>query len=104
MTTSIRARRRPVALSAAVFALLTWSMAVIAPAAACEFDVVKKHIDEVLDRDKDKGAVFRREVATGSDSIAMMEKLAPPKMREQIDICRFHVAEYLTKRGYPPAH
>lgn len=99
MIISNRANRRLGALLA-----FTLSMATVLPAAACDIEPVKKYIDEVLDRDKEKGAIFRREVASGSDSIAMMEKLAPPKMREEIDICRFHAAEYLTKRGFPPAH
>jgi hypothetical protein len=25
-------------------------------------------------------------------------------MREKVDVCRFYVAEYLTKRGFPPPH
>ena len=72
--------------------------------AACEFAVVKQQIDLVLDRDAEKAAAFRREVATGSDSIAVLESLVSPAMRERIDICRFDTAEYLTKRGFPPFH
>ncbi len=76
----------------------------IAWASACEFAAVKKQIDDIIDRDKDKGAVFRREVAAGSDSIEVMNQLVSAPMREQIDICRYFVAEYLAKRGFPPAH
>lgn len=72
--------------------------------AACEFATVKQQIDTVLDRDTDKAAKFRREVGTGSDSIAVLESLVTPEMAKQIDICRFETAEYLTKRGFPPFH
>ena len=83
-------------------------VALLAPAvparAACDFAPVKRQIDNVLDKDAAKAAKFRREVSEGSDSIAMMEKLVADDMREQLDICRFEAAEYLTKRGYPPFH
>ena len=75
-----------------------------APAAACDFEPVKKQIDIVLDQDKEKGARFRREVAEGSDSLAVLGRLVSEDMREKIDVCRFHAAEYLAKRGFPPAH
>jgi hypothetical protein len=72
--------------------------------AACEFPVVKQAIDIVLDRDAELAAKFRREVAAGSDSIAVMEALVSPEMAKKIDLCRFETAEYLTKRGFPPFH
>jgi hypothetical protein len=72
--------------------------------AACEFAPVRQQIDIVLDRDHERGAKFRRDVASGSDSIAAMEALVSAEMREQIDICRYDVTEYLTKRGFPPFH
>jgi hypothetical protein len=72
--------------------------------AACYFAPVKQQIDIVLDRDHERGTRFRREVASGSDSIAAMEALVSAEMREKIDICRYDVAEYLTKRGFPPFH
>jgi hypothetical protein len=78
---------------------------VTAPAqAACDFPAVKQQIDMVLDRDAARGEKFRREVASGSDSIAVMESLVAPEMAKKIDICRFEAAEYLTKRGFPPFH
>ena len=77
----------------------------VAPArGACEFAAVKQQIDIVIDRDTDKGAKFRREITSGSDSIAVLETLVSLEMREKIDICRFETAEYLTKRGFPPFH
>jgi hypothetical protein len=82
-------------------------LAVITPAlaqAACDFPVVKNQIDTVLDKDAARAEKFRREVASGADSIAVMEALVGPEMAEQIDICRFETAEYLTKRGFPPFH
>jgi hypothetical protein len=72
--------------------------------AACDFPAVKQQIDAVLDRDAARGEKFRREVASGSDSIAVMESLVAPEMAKKIDICRFETAEYLTKRGFPPFH
>jgi hypothetical protein len=75
-----------------------------ASAADCDFEPVKKQIDIVLDQDKEKGARFRREVAEGSDSLAVLDRLVSEEMREKIDVCRFYAAEYLAKRGFPPAH
>ena len=72
--------------------------------AGCEFATVKQQIDRILDRDADKAAKFRREVADGSDSIMVIESLVSPEMSEKIDICRFETGEYLTKRGFPPFH
>ena len=72
--------------------------------AACDFPAVKQQIDTVLDRDPGRGEKFRREVASGSDSIAVLESLVAPAMAKKIDICRFETAEYLTKRGFPPFH
>ena len=81
------------------------AVVVTAPArAACDFPAVKQQIDAVLDRDAARGEKFRREVASGSDSIAVMESLVAPELAKKIDICRFETAEYLTKRGFPPFH
>ena len=73
-------------------------------AQACEFAVVKQQIDIVLDQDARLGAEFRKQVKEGADSIAVLETLVSAEMQKQVDICRFHVAEYLTKRGFPPPH
>jgi hypothetical protein len=75
-----------------------------AHAAACDFEPVKKQIDSILDQDQEKGARFRKQVAEGSDSLAVLERLVSEDMREKIDVCRFYAAEYLAKRGFPPAH
>jgi hypothetical protein len=72
--------------------------------AACDFGVVKQQIDTILDNDVEKGAKFRREVISGADSIAVMEALVSTDMADKIDVCRFEVGEYLTKRGFPPFH
>jgi hypothetical protein len=78
---------------------------VMAPThAACDFPAVKQQIDVLLDRDAARAEKFRREVASGSDSIAVLESLVAPEMAKKIDICRFETAEYLTKRGFPPFH
>lgn len=76
----------------------------MATAAACDFEPVKKQIDNVLDQDQEKGARFRKEVAEGSDSLAVLGRLVSEDMREKIDVCRFYAAEYLARRGFPPAH
>lgn len=72
--------------------------------AACDFPLVKVQIDALLDRDAVRGEKFRREVASGADSIAVLEALVAPETAMKIDICRFETAEYLTKRGFPPFH
>lgn len=69
---------------------------------ACEFPAVKQQIDIVLDRDTEKAAEFRREVASGSDSLEVLGTFVSAEMREKIDICRFEAGEYLAKRGFPP--
>jgi hypothetical protein len=103
--TSMQCERRRwrlsfLALPAAVLTAMT-----LTPAqAACDFPTVKNQIDTVLDRDAIRGEKFRREVASGADSIAMLESLVAPEMAKKIDICRFETAEYLTKRGFPPFH
>jgi hypothetical protein len=88
------------ALPAAVLTAMT-----LAPArAACDFPTVKSQIDAVLDKDQARAEKFRREVASGADSIAVLESLVAPETAKKIDICRFETAEYLTKRGFPPFH
>jgi hypothetical protein len=72
--------------------------------AACDFSSVRQQIDNVLDKDTTKGATFRREVTEGADSTTMIEALVAADMRDKVDICRFEVGEYLTKRGFPPFH
>ncbi len=86
---------------------MAFAVAFLMPApaqATCDFPAVKQQIDTVLDRDAARGEKFRREVASGSDSIAVLESLVAPEMAKKIDICRFETAEYLTKRGFPPFH
>jgi hypothetical protein len=87
--------------AAAAFAVLLFAAA---GARACEFPGVKEQIDIVLDRDARLGAEFRAQVKDGSDSVAVIETLVSAEMREKVDVCRFYVAEYLTKRGFPPPH
>jgi hypothetical protein len=87
--------------AAAALAVLLFAAA---GARACEFPVVKEQIDTVLEKDARLGAEFRAQVKEGSDSVAVIESLVTAEMREKVDICRFYVAEYLTKRGFPPPH
>jgi hypothetical protein len=90
--------------SLAITGWLTALFLVASGAQACEFPVVKEQIDTVLDKDARLGAEFRAHVKDGSDSVAVLESLVSAEMREKVDICRFYVAEYLTKRGFPPPH
>ena len=77
----------------------------VAAQATCkEFQEVKAAIDTILDKDAAKGAAFRKEFKEGSDSIHVIEQMVDEPMRKKIDICRYDVAEYLTKRGFPPPH
>ena len=91
---------------AAVTVMLLWlgigQQAVMAQ--SCDFALVKAEIDQVIERDPARAARFRKEVAEGSDSIKVLTDLARKDLHPMIDICRFDVAEYLTKRGFPPAH
>ena len=82
--------------AAAALAVLLFAAA---GARACEFPIVKEQIDIVLDRDARLGAEFRAQVKDGSDSVAVIESLVSAEMREKVDVCRFYVAEYLTKRA-----
>ena len=81
--------------AAASLAILLFAAA---GARACEFPIVKEQIDIVLDRDARLGAEFRAQVKD------VIETLVSAEMREKVDVCRFYVAEYLTKRGFPPPH
>lgn len=94
---------RPASLLLALLAGLGLAVGA-AKAQTCNFANVKQHIDRVIDRDPELGALFRKEFKEGYDSIAILEKLLGEETARQIDICRFDAAEYLTKRGFPPAH
>ena len=78
------------------------------PAAAqatCQhFTEVKAAIDNVIDTDAALGANFRKQFKEGADSIYIIEQLVDASMVKKVDICRYDVAEYLTKRGFPPPH
>ena len=75
-----------------------------AVAQTCQFAPVKAQIDTIIDKDKALGEKFRAAFKDGEDSIEALNALVDKTMQAQIDICRFYVAEYLAKRGYPPAH
>jgi hypothetical protein len=90
-------------LAALLVAVLTISASPVR-AASCNFAPVKQQIDNVLDKDAAKFATFKKEVAEGADPIAMMEKLVAEDTRKMLDICRYQVDQYLTKRGFAPFH
>ena len=106
MMMNLRACRSAARLHVLGLILATGAVAAssMAAHAACQFAPVKQAIDTILDREVEKGAKFRSEVKSGADSIAVMESLVSTEMAEQIDICRYDVGEYLTKRGFPPFH
>jgi hypothetical protein len=91
-------------LPRALLSTLIMATALLPAQAACDFSPIKSQIDALLDRDAVRGEKFRREVASGADSIAVLESLVEPQLAKKIDICRFETAEYLTKRGFPPFH
>lgn len=104
MTLVVRttARPRPRFFIGAAVATLLLSAQVTA--LACDFTAAKKEIDNVLDIDKEKSAVFRKQMAAGYDSLDVLGKMLPADAREKVEQCRFEAGEYLTKRGFPPAH
>ncbi len=73
-------------------------------AVVCDFEAVKKEIDQVTNSQLMIGQDFRRKVREGWDSVKVLTDLASGEMRKPIDICRYEVIEYLTKIGFPPAH
>ena len=73
-------------------------------AVVCDFEVVKKEIDQVTNSQLMIGQDFRQKVREGWDSVKVLTDLASDEMRKPIDICRYEVIEYLTKIGLPPAH
>jgi hypothetical protein len=70
--------------------------------AGCDFAAVRQQIDIILDRDVEKGAKFRREVASGSDSLVVLRSLLPVEVRDRIDVCHLDTAQYLSRRGFSP--
>jgi hypothetical protein len=93
--------------SAAVAVLATftlWAVPVSAQSTCAGFAEVKTAIDDVLDKDAAKGAEFRKQFKEGTDPFTIMEQLLDAEVNKKIDICRFDVANYFTKRGFPPAH
>ena len=99
----MKIRSESCALNAAVLLWLGMGSQVVL-AQSCDFSAVKLEIDQVIERDPARAVKFRKEVAEGSDSIKVLTELARKDLHKMIDICRFDVAEYLTKRGFPPAH
>lgn len=90
---------------AAALAAAVLCASVATGARACgDFPPVKAEIDRVLDHDKEKAALFRNRVKEGWDSLKVLSELVTKDVAERIDRCRFDAAEYLAKRGFPPAH
>ena len=76
----------------------------LAQATCAHFTEVKGAIDNVIDKDAKLGADFRQKFKEGEDSIHILEEMLDAEMNKKMDICRYDVAEYLTKRGFPPPH
>ena len=93
-----------------IMAALVAALPALAPGAAfaqatcAHFAEVRAAIDNVIDKDAAKAAAFRKEFKDGADSIWIIEQMVDADMRRKVDICRYDVAVYLTKRGFPPPH
>lgn len=87
------------------FVLLLGLFLTQAPSAAtCDFAPVKKVIDSVTDSKTQSGQEYKQKVHEGWDSVKVLSDMSSPEMRQAIDVCRFEVAEYLTKLGFAPSH
>lgn len=75
-----------------------------AQATCAHFAEVKAAIDNVIDKDAKLGAEFRAKFKEGEESINIIEGMVGADLAKKVDICRYDVAEYLTKRGFPPPH
>jgi len=75
-----------------------------AHAATCDFAPVKKEIDVITNVNTSSGQEYRKRVQEGWDSVKVLNDMTSADMRASIDVCRFDVAEYLTKLGFAPAH
>jgi hypothetical protein len=74
-------------------------------AAACDgFPAVRAAIEKIIKTDPTTSVAFQKEVKSGGDSLYTLEQMADRALQEKIDACRFDVAEYLTKQGFPPGH
>lgn len=91
------------ALAASLAAQVIASPGAAQPTCA-HFAEVKVAIDNVIDKDANLGADFRRKFKEGEDSIFILEGILEAAIVKKMDICRYDVAEYLTKRGFPPPH
>jgi hypothetical protein len=76
----------------------------IANAATCDFAPVKAAIDTLLDDKLQSGQEYRKKVHEGWDSVKVLSDMSSLEMRQAIDVCRFEVIEYLTKKGFAPSH
>ncbi len=75
-----------------------------AQSSCAHFTEVKAAIDNVIDKDAKLGTDFRAKFKEGEDSIYILEGMVDAEMAKKVDLCRYDVAEYLTKRGFPPPH
>ena len=82
-------------------AIATVGLTAAQPAKACDFAEVRAAIDGAIEKDA-KG--FKKEFDDGSEPFTILEKVVTAEVARKIDVCRFQAAEYLTKRGFPPAH
>jgi len=85
-------------------AVISASLLTCAWSASCNFEPVKKEIDTITDSKTQQGQAYSKKVHEGWDSVKVLSDMSSAEMRKSIDICRFEVAEYLTKLGFAPAH
>ena len=78
------------------------AFSVIPAKAACDWTAVKGEIAQVLDGpSKD---AFLKEVHAGRDPFEAIEKLVDEASRARLRECAYEAGDYLSDRGYPPAH
>ncbi len=85
-------------------AVLSASFLGCAWSATCSFEPVKKEIDFITDAKTQQGQAYSQKVHEGWDSVKVLSDMSSADMKKSIDVCRFEVAEYLTKLGFAPAH
>ncbi len=85
-------------------AVISASLLSSAWSASCNFEPLKKEIDTITDAKTQQGQAYSQKVHEGWDSVKVLSDMSSAETRKSIDVCRFEVAEYLTKLGFAPAH
>ena len=75
-----------------------------AHAGVCDWIGVKAEIDQVIASDPQRTAEFRKQIATGKDSLDVLLSLTTEPTRKAIDDCLHLVGDYLSDKGFPMLH